>query len=154
LKAMVLAAGKGTRLFPLTGEIPKPMAPIAGKPIIQHIFELLAQSGLDEVHVNVHYLADAILDSYGYKTSVNGTRVCVTREDELMGTAGSLKRIAERFSETFVVIMGDALTDMDIGEVVAFHARRGHLAIRGRRARLQAQHRELPGETRPRRSHQ
>jgi mannose-1-phosphate guanylyltransferase len=125
---MVLAAGKGTRLFPLTGEIPKPMAPIAGKPIIQHIFELLAQSGLDEVHVNVHYLADAILDSYGYMTSVNGTRVCVTREDELMGTAGSLKRIAERFSETFVVIMGDALTDMDIGEVVAFHNERGALA--------------------------
>ena len=65
LKAMVLAAGKGTRLFPLTREIPKPMAPVVGKPIIQHIFELLAEAGLDEIYVNVHYLADAILDNYG-----------------------------------------------------------------------------------------
>ena len=62
---MVLAAGKGTRLFPLTGEIPKPMAPVVGKPIIQHIFELLAETGLEEVHANVHYLADTILDAYG-----------------------------------------------------------------------------------------
>ncbi len=128
MKAMVLAAGKGTRLFPLTGEIPKPMAPVVGKPIIEHIFELLAETGLDEIHVNVHYLADAILDTYGYTTSVNGTKVCMTREDELMGTAGSVKRIADRFGETFVVIMGDALTDVDVREVVAFHKQRGALA--------------------------
>jgi mannose-1-phosphate guanylyltransferase len=125
---MVLAAGKGTRLFPLTGEIPKPMAPVVGKPIIQHIFELLAETGLDEVHVNVHYLADAILDVYGDTISVNGTKVCMTREDELMGTAGSVKRIADRFGETFVVLMGDALTDADIREVVTFHRQRGALA--------------------------
>jgi NDP-sugar pyrophosphorylase family protein len=125
---MVLAAGKGTRLFPLTGEIPKPMAPVVGKPIIQHIFELLAETGLDEVHVNVHYLADHILDVYGTATDVNGMRVCVTREDELVGTAGSVKRIADRFDETFVVIMGDALTDADVREVVAFHKERGALA--------------------------
>jgi mannose-1-phosphate guanylyltransferase len=87
MKAMVLAAGKGTRLFPLTGEIPKPMAPVVGKPIIQHIFELLAETGLAEVYVNVHYLADAILDAYGSTTSVNGMNVSITREDELMGTA-------------------------------------------------------------------
>lgn len=62
---MVLAAGKGTRLLPLTGDIPKPMAPIVGKPMIQHIFEPLAESGVDEVHVNVFHLADAILGCYG-----------------------------------------------------------------------------------------
>jgi len=128
LKAMVLAAGKGTRLFPLTGEIPKPMAPVVGKPIIQHIFELLAETGLEEVHVNVHYLADAILGAYGNTTSVNGTKVCVTREDKLMGTAGGVKRIADRFDETFVVVMGDALTDVDVREVVAFHKECGALA--------------------------
>ena len=128
MKAMVLAAGKGTRLFPLTGEIPKPMAPVVGKPIIQHIFELLAEAGLDEIYVNVHYLADAILDNYGEVTSVNGAKICVTRENQLMGTAGSVKRIAEHFSETFVVIMGDALTDVDVREVVAFHKERGALA--------------------------
>lgn len=125
---MVLAAGKGTRLFPLTGEIPKPMAPVVGKPIIQHIFELLAGTGLDEVHVNVHYLADAILGVYGSTTSVNGTRVHITHEDRLMGTAGSVKRIADHFDGTFVVIMGDALTDVDVRRVIAFHEERGALA--------------------------
>src|SRR5215210_1473622 len=128
MKAMVLAAGKGTRLFPHTGEIPKPMAPVVGKPIIQHIFELLARTGVDEVYVNVHYLADAILDTYGSATSVNGMRVRITREDRLMGTAGSVRRMAEHFWETFVVIMGDALTDVDVREVVSFHKERGALA--------------------------
>jgi mannose-1-phosphate guanylyltransferase len=128
MKAMVLAAGKGTRLFPLTGEIPKPMAPVVGKPIIQHIFELLAKSGVDEVHVNVHHLADAILNTYGSMTSVNGTRVCITHEDRLLGTAGSVRRIAAHFGETFVVIMGDALTDVDVREVVTFHKEHGALA--------------------------
>jgi mannose-1-phosphate guanylyltransferase len=128
MKAMVLAAGKGTRLFPLTGEIPKPMAPVVGKPIVQHIFELLAQAGVGEIHVNVHHLADAVLDAYGDTTYVNGTRVCVTREEQLMGTAGGVKRIADRFDETFVVIMGDALTDVDLREVVAFHRERDALA--------------------------
>jgi mannose-1-phosphate guanylyltransferase len=125
---MVLAAGKGTRLFPLTGEIPKPMAPVVGKPIIQHIFELLAETELEEVHVNVHYLADNILDAYGNTTDINGTKIYMTREDKLVGTAGSVKQIADRFDETFVVIMGDALTDIDVREVVAFHKERAAIA--------------------------
>jgi mannose-1-phosphate guanylyltransferase len=128
IKAMVLAAGKGTQLSPLTEGIPKPMAPVVGKPIIQHIFELLAQAGVGEIHVNVHHLADAVLDAYGDTTNVNGARVCITREERLMGTAGGVKRIADRFDETFVVIMGDALTDVDVREVVAFHRERGALA--------------------------
>ena len=128
MKAMVLAAGKGTRLFPLTGEMPKPMVPVAGKAIMEYIFELLAKTGMEEVHVNVHYLADAILGTYGNETTLNGMKVCMTREDVLMGTAGGVKRIADRFDETFAVIMGDALTDVDVQEVVAFHKRRGALA--------------------------
>jgi mannose-1-phosphate guanylyltransferase len=128
LKAMVLAAGKGTRLFPLTGEIPKPMAPVAGKPIIEHILELLARGGVGEVHVNIHHLADVVLGAYGNTTHVDGTKVCITREEQLMGTAGGVKRIADCFDETFVVIMGDALTDVDVREVVAFHRERGALA--------------------------
>jgi NDP-sugar pyrophosphorylase family protein len=118
---MVLAAGKGTRLFPLTGVIPKPMAPVAGKPMLQHIFELLARTGVDEVHVNVHYLAEAILGHYGERTRVDGATIHVTLEDELMG-------IRERFDETFVVVMGDALTDVDVREVVAFHKENDALA--------------------------
>src|SRR3954451_18281544 len=119
---MVLAAGKGTRLFPLTGVIPKPMAPVVGKPILQHIFELLARAGVDVVHVNLHHLADAVLASYGERYWVDGMAVDSTREDKLMGTAGGVKRIAEHLDETFVVIMGDALTDVNVREVVAFHS--------------------------------
>jgi mannose-1-phosphate guanylyltransferase len=128
VKAMVLAAGKGTRLFPLTGVIPKPMAPVVGKPTLQHIFELLAKAGVEEAYVNVHHLADAILGYYGETSRVDGMTVNFTRESELMGTAGGIKRIADRFDETFVVVMGDALTDVDLREVIAFHKERGALA--------------------------
>jgi mannose-1-phosphate guanylyltransferase len=128
MKAMVLAAGKGTRLLPLTGEIPKPMAPIAGKPMIQHIFELLAKSGVEEVHVNIYHLAETILRSYGEKTRVNDMTVDFSREQDLMGTAGGVKRIADRFDGRFVVIMGDALTDVDVRDVVAFHEERAAIA--------------------------
>src|SRR5215212_11041739 len=72
---MVLAAGKGMRLFPLTGVIPKPMAPVVGKPILQHIFELLAKAGVEEAYVNVHHLADAILGYYGETSRVDGMTV-------------------------------------------------------------------------------
>jgi mannose-1-phosphate guanylyltransferase len=125
---MVLAAGKGTRLLPLTGEMPKPMAPVVGKPIMQHIFELLARYGVEEAHVNVYYLAEAILGCYGEKTQVDGMSVNISREERLMGTAGGVKRLADRFDETFIVIMGDALTDVNLREVVAFHKERGALA--------------------------
>src|SRR3712207_9271374 len=71
MKAMALAAGKGTRLFPLTGEIPKPMAPVVNTPIIEHIFDLLVGHNIEEVYVNVHYLADALLEAYGEESRVN-----------------------------------------------------------------------------------
>lgn len=128
MKAMVLAAGKGTRLMPLTGELPKPMAPVAGKPILQHIFELLARSGVEEVNVNVYHLAEAILDYYGSECSVDGMQVNIAPEQRLLGTAGGVKRLAGCFDDTFVVIMGDALTDVDVGEVVAFHKEKRALA--------------------------
>src|SRR3712207_7652509 len=92
---MALAAGKGTRLFPLTGEIPKPMAPVVDTPIIEHIFGLLATHGVEEVHVNVHYLADALLEAYGEESRTNGMKVHLSREDELRGTAGGVKRLQE-----------------------------------------------------------
>jgi mannose-1-phosphate guanylyltransferase len=128
MKAMALAAGKGTRLFPLTGEIPKPMAPVVDTPIIEHIFGLLARHGIEEVNVNVHYLADALLAAYGETSKSNGMTINLSREDELGGTAGGVKRLADRFDGTFVVVSGDALTDVDIGELVAFHREKGALA--------------------------
>ena len=128
MKAMALAAGKGTRLFPLTGEIPKPLAPVVDTPIIGHIFGLLAKHGIDEVHVNIHYLADALLEAYGEESSTNGMKVHLNREDELLGTAGGVKRLAPQFDGTFVIVSGDALTDIDIQALVAFHREKGALA--------------------------
>ena len=128
MKAMVLAAGKGTRLFPLTGEVPKPLAPVADIPLIEHIFNLLSTQGISEVCVNVHYLADAFLEIYGYQSRLNGMSMHFSREDELMGTAGGVKRLAENFDDTFLVIMGDALTDANLSKIVAFHKKKGALA--------------------------
>ncbi len=128
MKAMVLAAGKGTRLFPLTGEVPKPMAPVVATPIRRHIFELLSGHGVTEAHVNVHYLADALLAAYGEESRVNGMTVRLSREDELLGTAGGVKRLAENFDGTFVVVSGDALTDVNLGELVRLHKEKGALA--------------------------
>ncbi|HJQ28547.1 MAG TPA: NDP-sugar synthase [Rubrobacter sp.] len=128
MKAMALAAGKGTRLFPLTGEIPKPMAPVVNTPIIEHIFDLLAGHGIEEVHMNVHYLADALLGAYGEESRVNGMTVYLEREDELLGTAGGVKRLADRFDDTFVVVSGDALTDVNIEKLVEFHREKRALA--------------------------
>src|SRR5215216_879477 len=102
MKAMALAAGKGTRLFPLTGEIPKPMAPVVNTPIIEHIFDLLAVQGIEEVYVNVHYLADALLNAYGEESKVYGMAVHLER--------------------------GDALTDVNIKELVEYHREKDALA--------------------------
>src|SRR3712207_2587111 len=128
MKAMALAAGKGTRLFPLTGEIPKPMAPVVDTPIIEHIFGLLASHGVEEVHVNVHYLAEALLRAYGETSKIDGMTVHLSREEELMGTAGGVKRLGRNFDETFVVVSGDALTDVNLRELVAFHKEKEALA--------------------------
>lgn len=128
MKAMVLAAGKGTRLFPLTGEIPKPLAPIVNTPIISHIFELLTSHSVKQSYVNVNYLADTLLSAFGENTSRDGMDIHLSREEHLMGTAGGVKRLQSYFDETFVVISGDALTDVDIDALVRFHREKGALA--------------------------
>ena len=107
MKAMALAAGKGTRLFPLTGEIPKPMAPVVNTPIIEHIFDLLAGHGIEEVYVNVHYLADTLLEAYSEESRVNGMDVHLERK-RAARHGGGRERLAGRFDDTFVVVSGDA----------------------------------------------
>ena len=128
MKAIVLAAGKGTRLFPLTGQIPKPLALVIDVPIIQHIFDLLARHGISDAYCNVHYLADALLEAYGEKSRVNGMAVHLEREKKLTGTAGGVKHLVRNVDDTFVVISGDALTDVNLTELVSFHKERKALA--------------------------
>lgn len=109
------------------------MAPVADTPIIRHIFDLLARHGVAEARVNIYYLANALLGAYGEESRVNGMKVRLLKEETLSGTAGGVKRLAGiapvgEFNETFVVISGDALTDVDIRDLVAFHKDKKALA--------------------------
>lgn len=112
---MVLAAGLGTRLRPLTYEITKPMVPVLDRPVMAHILDLLDAHGFERVIANLHYFPDSIERYFG-------ERLTYRFEEELLGTAGGVRACAEFFgSEPFLVISGDALTDIDLGEFAARH---------------------------------
>lgn len=122
MKAMVLAAGLGTRLRPLTYEITKPMVPVLDRPVMEHIVELLERHGFDEVIANLHYFPDSIREYFGERLSYRF-------EPELLGTAGGVKGCADFFGdEPFLVISGDALTDIDLGAFLARHRQSGGIA--------------------------
>jgi mannose-1-phosphate guanylyltransferase/mannose-1-phosphate guanylyltransferase/phosphomannomutase len=119
---MVLAAGLGTRLRPLTYEITKPMVPVLDRPVMEHIVELLERHGFDEVIANLHYFPDSIREYFGERLSYRF-------EEELLGTAGGVRGCADFFGEEpFLVISGDALTDIDLGALVARHRQAGGVA--------------------------
>jgi mannose-1-phosphate guanylyltransferase/mannose-1-phosphate guanylyltransferase/phosphomannomutase len=122
MKAMVLAAGLGTRLRPLTYEIPKPMVPVLDRPVMAHILDLLDRHGIDDVMANLHYFPDTIRDYFG-------DRVQYRFEEELLGTAGGVRNCADFFAgERFLVISGDALTDIDLDALIARHEAAGGVA--------------------------
>ena len=114
MKAMLLAAGLGTRLRPLTYELPKPMVPILGRPVMEHILRLLARHGFDDVVANLHYFPDLIREHFG-DGSRQGVSSSTRYEQELLGTAGGVRNVRDHFGgETFLIISGDALTDIDL----------------------------------------
>jgi len=119
---MVLAAGLGTRLRPLTYYVSKPMVPVVDRPIMARIVALLERHGFEELICNLHYFPDPIRDYFG-------DRLAYSFEEELLGTAGGVRNCREFFGgETFVVISGDALTDIDLSALVADHRRKGGVA--------------------------
>jgi len=127
-KAMVLAAGLGTRLRPLTDLISKPMAPIVNKPVMEHIIELLIRHNFKDVVCNLHWYPEAIKDYFG-DGSRWGLSISYSYEEFLMGTAGGVKNVEDFFEgKTFLIISGDALTDIDLTEVFNYHKRRGGIA--------------------------
>src|SRR5919197_201453 len=120
VKAVVIAGGQGTRLRPLTSNQPKPMLPILGEPMVQHILRLLRRHGFTDVVVTVQFLASIIRNFFGDGSYLDLSLTSST-ETEPLGTAGSVKN-AERFlDDTSLVISGDAVTDIDLQEVVAYH---------------------------------
>jgi mannose-1-phosphate guanylyltransferase/mannose-1-phosphate guanylyltransferase/phosphomannomutase len=119
---MVLAAGLGTRLRPLTYEITKPMVPVLDRPVMAHILDLLDRHGFDETIANLHYFPDSIREHFG-------ERLTYRYEPELLGTAGGVRACAEFFGEDpFLVISGDALTDIDLTALAARHRESGGIA--------------------------
>jgi mannose-1-phosphate guanylyltransferase len=128
MKAMLLAAGLGTRLRPLTYELPKPMVPILGRPVMEHILRLLARHGFDDVVANLHYFPDLIRNRFG-DGSEYGVRLVYSYEPELMGTAGGVRNVRDHFGgETFLIISGDALTDIDLTALWKTHKEKGGIA--------------------------
>ena len=128
MRVMIMAAGKGTRLRPLTDLVPKPMAPIVNRPALHHILRLLRCHGFREVVVNLHHMPETITAHFGSGTSL-GMDITYSYEPELLGTAGGVKNNADFLGgETFLVMSGDALTDIDLTGLVAAHRRRGSIA--------------------------
>ncbi|NRB06057.1 MAG: NDP-sugar synthase [Richelia sp.] len=139
MKAMILAAGKGTRVRPITYTIPKPMIPILQKPVMEFLLELLRQHGFDQIMVNVSHLAEEI-ESYfrdgqrfgvqlGY--SFEGRIVDGNLVGEAIGSAGGMRKIQDFspfFDDTFVVLCGDALIDLDLTAAVKWHRAKGSIA--------------------------
>src|SRR3954463_15423477 len=122
MKAMVLAAGLGTRLRPLTFEIPKPMVPVLDRPVMAHIVNLCERQGFDQLVANLHYFPDTIRDYFG-------DRLEYRYEEELLGTAGGVRNVRDFFGDDpVVVISGDALTDLDVGALLERHREAGGIA--------------------------
>ena len=127
MKAVVMAGGEGSRLRPLTIGRPKPMVPIVGRPVMEHILLLLKRHGITEVVVTLQYLA-GVIQSYFGDGSQLGMHIEYTVEDVPLGTAGSVKLAQHLLTDTFLVISGDALTDFDLGKIIEFHKSRNAMA--------------------------
>jgi len=127
MKAFVMAAGAGTRLRPLTLQIPKPMVPIANKPVIEHTIENLAKHGFTDIVLNLHLFPETIMNYLGNGKKY-GINLHYSLEKKLMGTAGGLKKVEQHFYDTFVVMSGDGLSDINLVKALSFHKSKKALA--------------------------
>ena len=126
MKAVIMAGGEGTRLRPLTCDMPKPMAPLCGRPVMDYTLELLARHGFGEAAVTLMYMPQAISEHFGGEA--RGVKLRYFIEDEPLGTAGSVKRASADFGEDFLVISGDGLCDFDLKKIWDFHKEKGGAA--------------------------
>jgi len=125
---MILAAGGGTRLYPLTFTIAKPMVPVLNRPVMEHIVALLRRHGITDIIANLHHRAEQIVSYFG-DGSRFGVSFDYSREHQLLGTAGGVKNVAGFFGDaTFLVIGGDDLADFDLAAMLAVHRERGAVA--------------------------
>jgi len=133
MKAVVMAGGEGTRLRPLTSTQQKAMAPLANRPMMEHIVRLLKKHGFDEIVVTVAFMANSVRTYFG-DGSEFGVRMVYATEESPLGTAGSVANARAELTEPFLVISGDVVTDIDLSAVVATHDRTGAMVTIGLKA--------------------
>ncbi|MBA2326509.1 MAG: NTP transferase domain-containing protein [Actinobacteria bacterium] len=127
MKTVIMAGGEGTRLRPLTSNQPKPMMPLVNRPMMEHIVRLLAQHGFDDIVVTVAFLANQIRNYFGDGSDF-GVRLRYATDETPLGTAGSVRNASEELDDTFLVISGDVLTDIDLSGFVKAHRAAGAFA--------------------------
>lgn len=128
MKAMILAAGLGTRLRPLTNRTPKPLLPVAGTPLIVWNLLLLRRHGILDVIINLHHLGSVIQQALGDGATI-GMRLAYSHEPVILGTGGGIKQAEPFFGgEPFLVLNGDTLLELDLGSLMQFHREGGALA--------------------------
>lgn len=121
MRAVLMAGGSGTRLRPLTCDLPKPMVPILNRPIAEHIINLLKRHRITEVIATLHYLPDVIRDYFHDGSEFGVQMTYAVEEEQPLGTSGCVKNIAELLDKTFLVISGDCITDFDLSAALHFH---------------------------------
>jgi len=127
VKAFILAAGAGTRLRPLTFELPKPMIPLVNKPVLEHTIDNLKRHNVSSIMMNLHTMPELITNYFGNGENF-GVEISYSKEETLLGTAGGLKKCKNFFDSTFAVMSGDGLSDVDITSAVEFHKKKKSLA--------------------------
>src|SRR5690606_9033073 len=125
-----MAGGEGTRLRPLTSNAPKPMLPLVNRPMMEHIVDLLRSHGITDIVVTVAFMPNAIRNHFG-DGSECGVRIVYAAEETPLGTAGSVRNAREHLDDTFLVISGDVLTDIDLGALIEEHRAKEALATIG-----------------------
>ncbi|BAQ63034.1 mannose-1-phosphate guanylyltransferase [Geminocystis sp. NIES-3708] len=121
MRAVLMAGGSGTRLRPLTCDLPKPMVPVLNRPIAEHIVNLLKRHGIQEIIATLHYLPDVFRDYFQDGKDFDVVMKYSVEEDQPLGTAGCVKNVEQMLDDTFVVISGDSITDFNLREAIAFH---------------------------------
>src|SRR5262245_26948844 len=128
MRGMILAAGKGTRLRPLTDTVPKPLLEVAGRPMITFPLQLFSDAGIKEVMINLYHLGEQIRSRLG-DGSAYGLRITYSEENPILDTGGAIAAAREFLNgDTFVVVNADTVIDVQLTKVIDFHHRRGGVA--------------------------
>lgn len=123
MKAIILAAGQGTRLRPMTDSISKPMVRIGGKPLLEYIIRLLKRYGIVDIFIPLNRYRDVVTNYFG-RGAKWGVRISYSAEEKLLGTAGAVKKLESHFSNSFLVVYGDNLSNCNITQLINFHRER------------------------------